>query len=446
MQAKWMRKWVSSGAAAIAATAIMILCGWRLPVAAGSGAGAGLLSGPAAEEYRVQYRLLDPIQSGDLTLYPAVQATESAEAAHWRYLTLDEGLRNGDVVIEEAGKARGLVRQRPGSGTGNGSGAIYMAPQGGDQVNTLVLVNNSSLPLVLLAGEIVTGGKQDRIIAKDRIVPPDSAPLDLSVFCIEPGRWEEKSPIFHGVGAGKPQSFMVEPSVRSKAMIAEDQRQVWSAVNGAIAATSARVQAEAAPVHGGVDPGLHGQLMALPATTSYAATMASSAAAVQVDKAAAPAVGANGEANHEIVQRLLKQRVVGVVAAIRGHIVWADMFATPEMLAAYWTKLVRSYAAESLHAGAVEGPAASREEALKFLSSAVEGHETSEGTSQVYRYTEIRGAKESLFVLRALLSNSGSESPEAGFDVHRTRAYAAANVRESITGRPSSRPRPIIVY
>ena len=63
-------------------------------------------------------------------------------------------------------------------------------------MNTLVLVNNSKRPLLLLAGEIVTGGKQDRVIAKDRIVPAGGDPIDLSVFCIEHGRWTESSEKF----------------------------------------------------------------------------------------------------------------------------------------------------------------------------------------------------------------------------------------------------------
>jgi len=41
------------------------------------------------------------------------------------------------------------------------------------EVNRLVLINNSKHPLLLLAGEIVTGGKQDRVIGKDRIVPAE---------------------------------------------------------------------------------------------------------------------------------------------------------------------------------------------------------------------------------------------------------------------------------
>ena len=63
-----------------------------------------------------------------------------------------------------------------------------------------MLVNNSKRPLILLAGEIVTGGKQDRVIGKDRIIPAESDPIDLGVFCVEPGRWTGSSDRF-GVGA-----------------------------------------------------------------------------------------------------------------------------------------------------------------------------------------------------------------------------------------------------
>ena len=88
-------------------------------------------------------------------------------------------LANGDAVISEQG---GYIRRsRDGE-----------APQGfssGAQVNQLVLMNRGKRPLLLLAGEVVSGGKQDRIIGKDRIVPIGAAPLPLDVFCVEHGRW-----------------------------------------------------------------------------------------------------------------------------------------------------------------------------------------------------------------------------------------------------------------
>lgn len=117
------------------------------------------------------YRALQPIKSGDLTIFPVVRNSESPKPTGWQYVTLDEGLKSGEVVVTEAGRVRGLIRnRRPG---------VWYPPESGDQVNQLVLLNNSSKPLVLLAGEIVTGGKQDRVIARDRIVPPKAI---LSIF------------------------------------------------------------------------------------------------------------------------------------------------------------------------------------------------------------------------------------------------------------------------
>ena len=125
------------------------------------------------------YTLLSPIRSGNLTVFPVV-ANKSYDTSE--FITLDEGIRSGDVVVSEAGQARGLIRRRPGR-------PDVMHPIRDAEVNRLVLVNNSKHPLLLLAGEIVTGGKQDRVIGKDRIVPAESDPVDLSVFCVEPGRW-----------------------------------------------------------------------------------------------------------------------------------------------------------------------------------------------------------------------------------------------------------------
>ena len=55
--------------------------------------------------------------------------------------------------------------------------------------------------MLLLAGEIVAGGKQDRVIGKDRIVPAESDPVDLGVFCVEPGRWVATSEQFGTSGS-----------------------------------------------------------------------------------------------------------------------------------------------------------------------------------------------------------------------------------------------------
>src|ERR1019366_1067186 len=113
-------------------------------------------------------------------------------------------------------------------------------------VNRLVLYNNSARPLLLLAGEIVTGGKQDRVIGLDRIVPPNTGPIDLGVFCVEPGRWVTSSNKFGSMGAQ-----MAQPSVRTPAMAEHNQNSVWANVRASNAKMANNLSsADAASVAG----------------------------------------------------------------------------------------------------------------------------------------------------------------------------------------------------
>ncbi len=353
------------------------------------------------------YKVLKPIESGDLTLFPVVRVNGKTPSAD-QFLTLDEGLKNGEVEVTEAGRVRGLVRPR---------GAATLAYRG-DQVNTLVLVNNSKRPLLLLAGEIVTGGKQDRVIAKDRIVPAGGDPIDLSVFCIEHGRWTESSEKFGATAKTSTGSFMVQPTVRQEAMVAKDQQQVWNSVNGAISTmATAATPATGGPVGRGsmsstvqVQPdsiAVHGssEVPTLP-TTSYAKAMQTQAVSAKVDEAAAGLV----QSREQALASLRQEHAVGVVVALHGEVIWADIFSDTELFTRYWMKLVRSYAAEGL-AAAKERKMATVADAQQFLDGSSHGRETSEGEVGVYRYREVKADGTDSFALESLL-------PGTGYDVH----------------------------
>lgn len=337
-------------------------------------------------------RVLAPIESGNLLLFPVVRTSKAPGATP--FLTLDEGIKSGQVEVTEAGKVSGLVRPRT---------ATPAPAYRGDQVNTLVLVNNSDKPLLLLAGEIVTGGKQDRVIAKDRIVPAGSDPIDLGVFCIEPGRWTQDTATFGSSAKSGMGSFMVQPTVREKAMVAKDQHEVWNSVNGAIAQmgiAAAPPMASGGPqLRSGIGGGGLG-------TTSYARAMQNSSVSAKVDEAAAPVM----KSREQVLARLREENAVGVVVAVRGEIVWADLFADTDLLARYWTKLVRSYAAESLLEGDSH-PAPSVTDAQHFLDAPAGGTETTEGDLGIYRYRELHSDRTETFVLESLL-------PGTDYDVH----------------------------
>jgi hypothetical protein len=196
---------------------------------------------------------------------------------------------------------------------------------------------------------------------------------------------------------------MVQPAVRQQAMVAKDQQQVWDSVRGSIS----RMEIAAAPAAsaGAAANGQSNYPRAI-GTTSYAKAMQDSAVSEKVDEAAAPVM----QSQEKVIAQLRQEHAIGVVVAVRGEIVWADLFADTDLLSRYWTKLVRSYAAESLSAGE-DRSAPSEADAQRFLNAPSGGVETSEGEVGVYRYRELRSGGTETFVLESLL-------PATGYDVH----------------------------
>jgi hypothetical protein len=253
-----------------------------------------------------------------------------------------------------------------------------------------VLINNSKRPLLLLAGEIVTGGKQDRIIGKDRLVPAESDPVDLSVFCVEPGRWVARSDKFAAPMA------MVQPSVRAKAMADKDQQKVWNQVGQARTA-----MAETVEVTGGA-----AERVVIEGNSSYAAAVGNRAVTRELDTVAAPVQ----QQYQSVIHQLRDKHAVGVVVAVNGQLIWADVFASSSLLEKYWPKLVRSYAAETFSQQG-KSAAVDMHAAQEFLNHLDGRREIVEKEPGLYQHAEITGDGYKVFALTSLL-------PSTGFDLH----------------------------
>src|SRR6478672_4471218 len=362
----------------------VLLCGFV--VAAANAGDSGNLPATVSD-----YKILDPITHGDLTIFPVVSAKVHDTSD---FITLDEGIRSGDVVVTEVGNLHSTMqRRRP----------YQPRPYRGAEVNRLVLVNNSKHPLILLAGEVVTGGKQDRVVGKDRIVPAESDPVDLSVFCVEHGRWIESSTKFDTHA-----SVMLQPSVRMKAMADQDQQKVWDEVGKSRTQMSAKVAA-AAPAAGGGGGSVDNYALyvgELNSTTSYAKARENKAVHAQVESITEPMQ----KSYESVIKQLRNQNAIGVVVAVKGHIVWADMFASSALLGKYWPKLLDSYATEALTMpGARVDP--SIKEAQRFLENWQARHEVVDSEPGLYRQRELVGYKFRAFQLTSLLA-------KAPFDLH----------------------------
>jgi hypothetical protein len=323
-----------------------------------------------------EWRLLEPVTYENISVFPVVSSSSQDTSA---FLTLEEGLATGEVIVREQG-SEGMARGR--------DGRIIYAPQynTGASVNQLVLINRSKRPLLLLAGELVSGGKQDRVIGKDRIVPVGAPPLPLDVFCVEHGRWTGASQQFSAANT------IVHPSVRERAAVDQKQQEVWDAVRSG---TTAQAPAAAPPAKITMSD-IQGAIAGNGRTEAYEKIYVSRAVGVPIDEFVAEVQRRFASAT----SGLKGERVIGVVVAYGGEVAWSDIFASADLFDHYWNKLLRSYAVEAL-ARPTYRAAASRDNAAEFLRH-LNGHITEETDPGVYRWREITEGRLTQIELEAL--------------------------------------------
>ena len=336
---------------------------------------------PAAPPARPEgdWRLIDPVNYENISVFPVVSSYNRDTRP---FLTLEEGLATGEVLVREQGSET-MVRGRDGHPT------YIPQPSTGASVNQLVLINRSKRPLLLLAGELVSGGKQDRVIGKDRIVPAGAPPLPLDVFCVEHGRWT-------GSAQFAAANTIVHPSVRERAAVDQKQTEVWDAVRGGTTAKPA----PAAPPPQISARSLQGAIASNGRTEAYEQIYQSRAVGVSID-------GFVDEVQRRFASAtsgLKGERVVGVVVAYGGEVAWSDIFASGDLFDHYWRKLLRSYAVEALTRPTYR-QAASRENASEFLRR-LNGRETQETEPGVYRWREIKEGQFAQIELDALQPKS----------------------------------------
>jgi ARG and Rhodanese-Phosphatase-superfamily-associated Protein domain len=104
----------------------------------------------------------------NLRLYP-VYAKESFKAQFktlGKYMSLQEAIQKKKLKITE----------KPGGGS----------------VNNLTVENISADTIIIICGDVIKGGQQDRIVQKDVVLKPKSNKQNLDVFCVESGRWSAR--------------------------------------------------------------------------------------------------------------------------------------------------------------------------------------------------------------------------------------------------------------
>jgi hypothetical protein len=333
---------------------------------------------PAGEPLLTDWRSGNPSSFENLTLIPV---TSDDTAATDAFITLDQGLQSGTVTVTELGADGRTQGVRPREQSGDTA-----------EVNRLSLTNRSGKLLVLIAGEILSGGKQDCIVGSDRIVKPDNSPIPLDVFCVEHGRWaggpafgQRRASPPSGIGNGPnaiirrgtggtdgiaaPESAngapaMALPSVREKAEAKKSQPEVWAKV----AETTETVNVN---------------------SSTGALTKAYDDGRVNSDL---------DRYERALRDKVAGKNVVGVVVGINGKPISADVFASPALFQGYWPKLLKSYALEAISQDRPKRSEIDPPDASFFLSRVL-GRNSSEGQDGLYRLTEHQSGNDSSFEL-----------------------------------------------
>ena len=191
-------------------------------------------------------------------------------------------------------------------------------------VNELAIENVSDDDVFIHSGDIVKGGQQDRTLKDDLILPTRSGKVGISSFCIEHGRWtrrgQEPAATF-----GSASEMVATKELKMAVRVDSNQAEVWDKVSQAqkqlAGSTNETVVAEASP-------------------TSFAMTMQTSAVLTSTDgyiRTLSPII----ENNYD---------VIGYAFAINGKLNSIEMYASHELFAKLWPKLLKASAVEAVAA------------------------------------------------------------------------------------------------
>jgi hypothetical protein len=189
-------------------------------------------------------------------------------------------------------------------------------------VNELAIENVSGEDIFIESGDIVKGGAQDRTLKDDFILPTKSGRVNISAFCVEHGRWtrrgEESVATFNSAT-----DAVATKKLKLAVKMESDQREVWNQVAAAQASISSSLRFDA---------------RAAAAPTSLPMTMRMPAVQKSIDGYILELKG--------LVDG--KNDVIGYAFAINGQVNSADMYASHDLFARLWQKLLRATAVEAV--------------------------------------------------------------------------------------------------
>ena len=99
----------------------------------------------------------------------------------------------------------------------------------GESVGSVTVENRGKESVLILAGTVIRGGKQDRQIGQDFVIAPGEE-VAVDAFCVEHGRWDDQREGRATDGAFESGKTLAPKEVREAAHYKSNQGEVWDSV------------------------------------------------------------------------------------------------------------------------------------------------------------------------------------------------------------------------
>jgi len=244
-------------------------------------------------------RVEAPYTHENLTVFPL---TLDAPDRRYDVRTLAEAVRRGWIEVRELGRA---------------------------QVPELCVRNDGDSHVFIMAGELLTGGRQNRMVRDDVLLSPHSDEVVVPVYCVEKGRWSGPRDVFSEAPG------LVHPELRSRVLRGASQESVW----GEVEAHSRRL-------------GIRSE------TADYQHVYEDSRVRDRVDRI------------WPRFRRVCRRGRVGAVILCGSRILGCELFSSDRLFAELWDRIWRSYALDYIARPHWHGGRPDAFEVRRFLEQA----------------------------------------------------------------------------
>ena len=190
-------------------------------------------------------------------------------------------------------------------------------------VNELEVENLSKeFDVFIQSGDIVKGGKQDRVLAVSVIIPARSGRIRIQAFCVESGRWEKRDAESDGRFSSSNERIVTR-DLKVAANESRSQGQVWQEVEKVQDKLSANVSSD---------------VQSTKSRTSLQLSLENKKLQGAIDEYVKKLSGITAG----------KTDIIGYAFAINGEINSADVYVSNALFGKLWDRMLRAAATEAV--------------------------------------------------------------------------------------------------